>query len=101
MTVELEGKVALVTGAGQGIGRACALRLAREGGEVGGNDRDAGRAAAVGCEVEALGRRAVALPADVGDEAQVEAMVARVVTVLGGLDILVNNAGLVRASLAE
>lgn len=99
--MELEGRVALVTGAGQGIGRACALRLAREGADLGVNDLDGSRALAVAREVEALGRRAVALPADVGDAAQVEAMVARLVADLGGLDILVNNAGLVRASVAE
>ena len=75
--MELEGKVALVTGAGQGIGRACALRLAREGAHLGVNDLDGGRALAVAREVEALGRRAVALPADVGDAAQVEAISPR------------------------
>jgi NAD(P)-dependent dehydrogenase (short-subunit alcohol dehydrogenase family) len=99
--MEQQGKVALVTGAGQGIGRACALGLAREGADVAVNDLQDGRARAVAEEVRGLGRRAVAVTADVADEGQVQAMVARVVGALGGLDLLVNNAGFGRPLLVE
>lgn len=96
----LEGKTALVTGGSRGIGRAIALELARQGADVAINyARNAEAATQVVAEIEALGRRAVALPADVGDYDQAAALVEATVTTLGRLDILVNNAGIVRDTL--
>ncbi|MBI3457412.1 MAG: glucose 1-dehydrogenase [Candidatus Rokubacteria bacterium] len=96
MNGDLAGRVALVTGAGQGIGRATALALARAGADVAVNDLQPGTAAETAAGIEALGRRAVAVPADVGVVREIEPMIARVVAGLGRLDILVNNAGLIR-----
>jgi NAD(P)-dependent dehydrogenase (short-subunit alcohol dehydrogenase family) len=89
---QLDGRVAIVTGAGQNIGRAIALRLAREGAAVAIVDRDAGRAEAVCQEASATGARAVAVVADVSREADVDRAVDRVVAELGDLHVLVNNA---------
>ncbi|MEV5013610.1 SDR family oxidoreductase [Streptomyces sp. NPDC053780] len=90
----LLGRAALVTGGSRGIGAATVLRLAREGADVAltyVNGKDA--AADVVREVEALGRRAVALRADSADPAEAAGAVARAADALGGLDVLVNNAG--------
>lgn len=90
----LEGKVALVTGAARGIGRAIALRLADEGADVAVVDLDLPGASAVASEVEARGRRALALRANVTSAEDVEEMVRQAVAALGHIDILVNNAGI-------
>ncbi|PYN74018.1 MAG: beta-ketoacyl-ACP reductase [Candidatus Rokuibacteriota bacterium] len=92
--MRLRGKVALVTGAQQGIGRGIALAFAREGADVGVNYLD-DRAAAekVVDEIRAAGRRAVLVPADVARLSDTQTMVAQVLGELGGLDVLVNNAG--------
>ena len=84
---------ALITGAGTGIGRAIALRLARDGWGIAVNDVEAGRAAAVAGEVAAAGARGVAVVADVGDRRDAGRMVAEAIGALGALDLLVNNAG--------
>lgn len=91
--MKLEGRVALITGAGSGIGRAIALRFAEEGASVAVNDVVAEAAAKT---VDAMGgarQRGFAIPADVSSSADVKAMFARVAERFGGLDILVNNAG--------
>lgn len=90
----IKGKVALVTGAAQGIGRGIALRLAREGADLVLVDLDRGKLDAVVGEVRAAGRRATAWVADVGDREQVFAAVAHAEATFGGLDIMVNNAGI-------
>jgi NAD(P)-dependent dehydrogenase (short-subunit alcohol dehydrogenase family) len=91
---KLDGKTALVTGGGRGIGRGIALELAREGADVAVNyRRDRAAAEATVSAIEALGRRAVAVQADVSEWAQVEPMVARAVDFLGGLDVAVANSG--------
>ena len=97
MAATLAGKVALVTGAGKNIGRAIALTLARDGATVVVNGRsDAAAIEAVAAEINAAGGKAIALLADVSDEAAVTGMAASVADKLGGVDILVCNAGLRR-----
>ena len=99
----LAGKVALVTGAQQGIGRGMALAFAGEGADVVANYLD-DRAAAEGvaAEVRAQGRRAVLVPGDVSRVAHAQVMVEAALHELGGLDVLVNNAGVFpRASFLE
>lgn len=105
MSALLDGRVAIVTGAGRGIGRAHALELARHGAAVVVNDYGVslsgeGTGESPADEVVALireaGGRAVANGADVADFAQAEAMVAQAIEEFGALDILVNNAGFVR-----
>lgn len=93
--MRLKGKTALLTGANSGFGRAIALGLAREGADVAVNYVVNPEAAeeVVG-EIRAMGRRAIAVEADVSDRSQVEAMVSRVLEAFGRIDILVNNAGL-------
>ena len=91
----LRGRRALITGADSGIGRAVAIAFAREGADVALNylpeeEQDAREVVAL---IEAAGRRAVALPGDITDEAFSRELVTRAVKELGGLDILVNNAG--------
>jgi 3-oxoacyl-[acyl-carrier protein] reductase len=90
----LNGQAAIVTGAGRGIGKAIALRFAREGADVGVLEIDGETAAAVAGEIQELGRRAVLAPVDVSDPDAVNAAVTKVTEELGRLDVLVNNAGI-------
>lgn len=93
--------VALVTGASRGIGAACARALAAAGHDVAVNYRSGvAAAAAVVADIEALGRRAVALQADVAVEAQASELVAQASAQLGDIDVLVLNAGITRDGLA-
>ena len=92
----LDGCIALVTGAGRGIGAAIALRYAREGATLVVADLDEVSAHAVAEQVRALGRDAAALAVDVREPAQTETMIARVVERFGRLDVMVNNAGVIR-----
>jgi NAD(P)-dependent dehydrogenase (short-subunit alcohol dehydrogenase family) len=93
--LKLKDKIALVTGAGRGIGRGIAEVFADEGAHVAVNDLvSEGPAEDVAALVRAKGRRALAVGADVSDRAQVEAMFDRVAKELGPVDILVNNAGI-------
>jgi NAD(P)-dependent dehydrogenase (short-subunit alcohol dehydrogenase family) len=96
----LEGKVAIVTGSGRGIGRAEALALAAEGATVVVNDVDAEQAAATVEAIGAAGGTAVASTDDVATWEGAEAVVARAVEELGGLDVLVNNAGIIRDAMS-
>ncbi len=92
---DLTGRVALVTGASRGIGRAIALALAEAGASVAVNYRErAADALSVVTDIQAMGRRSVAVGADVSDGAAVTDMVARVTAELGPVDVLVNNAGI-------
>jgi len=99
----LSGKTALVTGASRGLGRAIALRLAREGAAIAVNYRTrAAQAEEVVALIRAESSRAMAVQADVGNPDQVRAMAARVAGDLGPIDILINNAGsLARGDLAD
>jgi glucose 1-dehydrogenase len=93
--MRLSNQVALVTGSSQGIGRAIALRYAQEGADVVINyNRGAAGAEAAQAEIEALGRRALIVQADLGQVADIRRLVNMAVEHFGQLDILVNNAGL-------
>ncbi|HEC34242.1 MAG TPA: 3-oxoacyl-[acyl-carrier-protein] reductase [Chloroflexi bacterium] len=97
MSKPLEGKVAIVTGASRGIGRAIALELARRGARVVVNyNRSAEAAAEVVADIEAEGGQATAVQADVSDFDQAKALVQTALEAYGRLDILVNNAGVTR-----
>ena len=96
----LDGKVALVTGASRGIGRAVALKLAAEGAKVAINYAGSqGKAEEVKAEIEKLGSEAILVQANVADKDAVEAMVNQTVEAFGTIDILVNNAGITRDGL--
>jgi 3-oxoacyl-[acyl-carrier protein] reductase len=97
--MKLSGKVAVVTGAGQGLGEAIAVRFAREGAAVMINDFNAETAARTAEQVRAAGARAAVCVGSVTDEALVKEMMERAVKELGGLGILVNNAGITRDKL--
>jgi 2-hydroxycyclohexanecarboxyl-CoA dehydrogenase len=102
MTGRLDGRVALVTGAGQGIGRGTALALAKEGAIVVLAGRTVSKCEAVAAEIAALGGTALPVECDVSVRAQVDAAVAATVSHFGGIDILVNNAQTsVQATLEE
>ena len=92
----LDDRVAIVTGAGNGIGRATALALAQAGAHVAAVDVDAGVAKLTADAVAALGRQGLALDTDVGDLASIDQMVQRVMATFGRIDLLVNNAGVTR-----
>src|SRR5205807_2383536 len=94
ISARLDGRVALVTGASRGIGKAIALALAEQGARVAVNYLNrAGEAEAVAAAIRANAGRALAVAADVAVRAAVEAMVAMIVEQLGPIDLLVNNAG--------
>src|SRR3972149_9749112 len=90
--MRLADRVAMITGAAQGIGRATALLFAREGADIVIPDVNVEGAQAVAKEVVALGRRAIPVQCDVSDPAQVAAAVQQTVAQFGGIDLLVNNA---------
>ncbi len=98
--IDLSGKTALVTGGSRGIGRAIVLRLAGQGADVAFSFRgNQGAADATASEVEALGRRALAVQMDAKDPEAAEALVKSVLEAYGKVDILVNNAGITRDDL--
>src|SRR5882672_3443142 len=92
LLMKLLGKKALVTGAARGIGRGCALELARAGADVAVNDRErSAQAEAVVAEILALGRQAVLIEGDIFVRSVCERVIARTVESLGQIDILVSN----------
>jgi 3-oxoacyl-[acyl-carrier protein] reductase len=97
--VSLEGRVALITGASQGIGRACALVLAEAGAKVALGARNLEKLSAVAAEVEALGRKALPVALDVGNGDSAKEAIGKVLEGWQQIDILVNNAGIARDNL--
>jgi NAD(P)-dependent dehydrogenase (short-subunit alcohol dehydrogenase family) len=96
METRLAGRVAIVTGAGQGIGKGVALRLAREGATVVVAEYNADTAAETGAEIQVAGGQALPYAVDIADVGALQTMVNDVVAALGRIDILVNNAGVVQ-----
>ncbi len=91
--LRLDGKVAIVTGGGTGLGKAMALAMAEAGADIVVAGRRPGPIQDTATQVKALGRRGLAIPTDVTDSSQVNALVARTVQELGKVDVLINNAG--------
>ena len=96
MNIRLDDQVAIVTGAGQGLGRAHALALAKRGAKVVVNDLDQCDAAAIAAEIDKAGGEAIGIGCSVSDNTQVENMVKQVMDKWGRIDILINNAGILR-----
>jgi len=96
--MELQGQVAIVTGAGRGIGRATALELARMGADIVVAELDRANAERTATEVRGVGRRALAAPTDVTSRNDLAAMIEQTRAEFGRIDILVNNAGIYRAA---
>ena len=96
--MQLKDQIALVTGGGQGIGRAAALALARAGADVAVVDINAKTAEETAAAVAALGRRSSSIAADLGSVADIDLMVATTVAHFGRIDVLVNNAGVTRSA---
>jgi NAD(P)-dependent dehydrogenase (short-subunit alcohol dehydrogenase family) len=96
--MELAGQIAIVTGAGRGIGRATALELARMGADVVIAELDGAGAEKTAAEVQGLGRKALVVVTDVTRRADLAAMVDRTRAAFGRIDVLVNNAGIYRAA---
>lgn len=90
----LEGRVALITGAGSGIGRECAVRMASEGAAVMCADLNAEGAQTTAAQIAEHGGRSATMELDVTSEAAVQDALAQTISVLGGLDVLMNNAGI-------
>ena len=100
--MKLEGKVALVTGASSGIGRACALAMAEAGADIVVNGRSQmPQAEEVAHQIEAMGRKAIAVQADVSKPEDVDRLVSQAVDSLGKVDILFNNAGIAEFATLE
>ncbi|HEX2957527.1 MAG TPA: 3-oxoacyl-[acyl-carrier-protein] reductase [Chitinispirillaceae bacterium] len=97
--IDLSSKSALVTGAGRGIGKEIAMTLAKAGCDVAISDIDIETASSTAKEIEALGRKSMALKADVSNAKEVETMISSFVEKFGKIDILVNNAGITRDGL--
>ncbi len=97
--MELDGKVALITGAAQGIGKAIALILAKNGADIVVSDINLEKAQETSREIEAIGRRSMAIKVDVSKSEEVEQMVEKIINEFGKIDILVNNAGITRDKL--
>ncbi|HKI98467.1 MAG TPA: 3-oxoacyl-[acyl-carrier-protein] reductase [bacterium] len=97
--MNLQGRVALITGAGRGIGKGIALELAAAGADILFTNRSKPLADATKAEIEALGRRCVAVQADISDPEQVDALVKQGLEQLSTIDILVNNAGVTKDTL--
>ena len=95
--MRLKNKVAIVTGSGTGLGRAIAFMFAREGASVVVNGRCPGPIEAVANEIESAGGRALAVPADVTQAADIQRLIRAAVDTFGQLDVLVNNAGIIRS----
>jgi len=96
--MRLKDKRVIVTGAGQGIGRSIALKMAQEGADVVIAEMNPDTGNQTKKEVEALGRKALSFPVDVADQKQVRGMVEEVLKIWGKIDILVNNAGFDRGA---
>lgn len=94
----LKDKSAVITGAGRGIGQAIALEMARQGADILVNDVNLDNARQVASQIEAIGRRAIAVQADVTAEDQVETMIQSCRECFGKVDILVNNAGIIQTA---
>jgi len=99
--MSIEGKVALVTGSGQGIGRAIALRLARDGADIAIVDVNDQKTRAVAEEVKALGRKTTTFKADVTKRDDVYAAIDHAENTLGGFDVMINNAGIAQVQPLE
>jgi 3-oxoacyl-[acyl-carrier protein] reductase len=97
--ISLDGRVAMVTGASQGIGRACAVALAKAGAQVALAARNAAKLAEVAAEIEAAGGKAMPFEMDLANEDSIKAVTKAVVAQYGKLEILVNNGGITRDNL--